>query len=414
MKKFVSLIIVMLLVFTNLTGCTTATVQEPMSETTKDESASSNSDLTQSEDDIIRINEGEIVLEDAPVVGTLKYVKSLNLEYAKAFKVDYFEKGYTLLTVGEDTQYLIIPENRQVPEDLSTDITMIQRPIQGLYISTTPTMSLINAMQGLDYVRFCGTKIEDWSIDEVAQAMTDGKIIFAGKYNEPDYELLVENGTNLTIQSAMIDSVPDVIAKFKELSIPVIVDRGSNETHPLGKVEWLKFYAALLDIDMSIANELFDKQATKVNALSNNEKTGKTVAIFYITSKGKLYVRNIDDYVTKMVELAGGQYIFTDLENSGSNSTTMEMEAFYDQAKDADYILYMYSTGGKPNTLEDLLEKNALISDFKAVKEGHVWATCPEFFQISDVMGNMIGDINTVLTTDDESLTKLDYLFKLK
>ncbi|GAU76147.1 ABC transporter substrate-binding protein [Fusibacter sp. 3D3] len=411
MKKFISLIMVMLFVFASLTGCT-ATVQESASGTQKTENVQSESDRLENE--AVNLSEGEVVLESQPVAGHLKYIKSLKLEYAHAFKVDYFEKGYTLLTVGEDTQYLIIPEHGQVPEDLSADITMIQRPIQGLYISTTPTMSLINAMQGLDYVRFCGTKIEDWSIDEVAQAMTDGKIIFAGKYNEPDYELLVENGTNLTIQSAMIDAEPDVVSKFNELSIPVIIDRGSNETHPLGKVEWLKFYAALLDLDMSIANELFDKQAETVKTLSNNEKTGKTVAIFYITSKGKLYVRNMDDYVTKMVELAGGQYIFTDLENSGSNSTTMEMEAFYDQAKDADYILYMYSTGGKPNTLEDLLEKNALISDFKAVKEGHVWATCPEFFQISDVMGNMIGDINTVLTTDDASLTNLKYLFKLK
>ena len=58
---------------------------------------------------------------------------------------------------------------------------------------------------------------------------------------------------------------------------------------------------------------MYDEQAAYVDKISKTEKTGKSVAVFYITSKGKLYVRNADDYVAQMVELAGGKYIFDDL-----------------------------------------------------------------------------------------------------
>ncbi len=366
------------------------------------------------EDEALELSAGEVILEAPPTVDGLEYEKSLDLEYAQSFTLDYFKGGYGLATIGGRDRYLLVPEGQTAPAGLDADIAVIQKPLKGFYIATTPAMSLVNALGRLDAVSFCGTEADKWSIKAIREAVAAGSIQYAGKYKEPDYEMLVAAGTNLAIQSAMIESVPEVVNKFDELGIPVLIDRGSEESHPLGKVEWVKFYAALTDTDMSVANALFDAQKEVVETLSAGEKIDKSVAIFFITSKGKLYVRNDDDYVTKMVELAGGTYIFDALENSGTNSTTMEMEAFYAAAKDADYILYMYSTGGKPETLADLVEKNALIEDFAAVKSGNVWATCPEFFQINDRLGNMIGDLHTMLTSDESTPDRLDYVFKLK
>ncbi len=366
------------------------------------------------EDEAVELSGGEVILEAPPTVDGLEYEKSLDLEYAQSFTLDYFKGGYGLATIGGRDRYLLVPEGQTAPAGLDADIAVIQKPLKGFYIATTPAMSLVNALGRLDAVSFCGTEADKWSIEAIREAVSAGSIQYAGKYKEPDYEMLVAAGTNLAIQSAMIESVPEVVNKFDELGIPMLIDRGSEESHPLGKVEWVKFYAALTDTDMSVANALFDAQKEVVETLSAGEKIDKSVAIFFITSKGKLYVRNDDDYVTKMVELAGGTYIFDALENSGTNSTTMEMEAFYAAAKDADYILYMYSTGGKPETLADLVEKNALIEDFAAVKSGNVWATCPEFFQINDRLGNMIGDLHTMLTSDESTPDRLDYVFKLK
>ena len=96
-----------------------------------------------------------------------------------------------------------------------------------------------------------------------------------------------------------------------------------------------------------------------------------------------------------------------------TGTAKMEMEAFYDGAKDADYIIYVWTLGGKPETLADLLERGDFLEDMKAVKEGNVWCTTPDFFQISSTLGNMINDINLMLNADDTA-DEFTYLFKLK
>ena len=91
----------------------------------------------------------------------------------------------------------------------------------------------------------------------------------------------------------------------------------------------------------------------------------------------------------------------------------MELEAFYDKAKDADYIIYIWSLGGKPETLDAFLERAAILSDLKAVKNGNVWCTTPDYFQIQNTIGNMINDMRLMLDAGAD-VDKLTYLFKLK
>ena len=128
---------------------------------------------------------------------------------------------------------------------------------------------------------------------------------------------------------------------------------------------------------------------------------------------GKLYVRNGGDYLAKMVNMAGGNYIFSSLNPEKTGTQTMEMETFYETAKDADYIIYIWSLGGKPSTLDDFIGYNSTFSDLKAVKEGNVWCTTPDFFQITDTIGSMVNDINLMLNADDNT-TQLTYLKKLQ
>ena len=243
-------------------------------------------------------------------------------------------------------------------------------------------------------------------------AFDNNKLTYIGNYKEPDYELIVAGAPSIAVYSTMLSSVPEVAAKLKELGVKYILDQSTYEEEPLGRVEWAKFYAAFCDQEES-AEEMFNQQDEYITKLSNVEKTGKKVAVFYITSKGKLYVRNAGDYLAKMVNMAGGEYIFDNLNPDKTGTQTMEMEKFYDTAKDADYIIYIWSLGGKPSTLADFTGYNSTLSEFKAVKEGNVWCTTPDFFQIADTIGSMVNDINLMLNADANT-SELTYLKKLK
>ena len=115
-----------------------------------------------------------------------------------------------------------------------------------------------------------------------------------------------------------------------------------------------------------------------------------------------------------MVELAGGVYMPADLNPEKSGTQKISAEDYYMLASDADYIIYIWSMGGKPETMEAFLERNAILPDFKAVKDGNVWFTTPDYFQINDTLGAMILDINYMLTNEDDSVTAFTYLFKLQ
>ena len=163
--------------------------------------------------------------------------------------------------------------------------------------------------------------------------------------------------------------------------IPVLVERSSYESHPLGRMEWIKLYGALLGKD-ELAKACFQEQVKNLEAVMNQQPTGKTAAFFYISSNGYVNVRKSGDYVAKIIQLAGGSYVPENLEENENALSTMnmQMEAFYAAAREADYLIYNSTVDGQLYTLEQLLDKSSILADFKAVKQGHVWCTEKNLF----------------------------------
>mgnify|MGYP004466373409 FL=1 len=345
----------------------------------------------------------------------LTYDHSMELSYAEEFSVDYYEGGYALITIDQSGEFLVVPEGRKAPEGLDGDITVLQQPVSNIYLVATSAMDLFRAIDGIDSIRLSGTKENGWYIQEAKDAMESGKMIYAGKYNAPDYELILNEGCGLAIESTMIYHNPEVKEKLEQFGIPVLVERSSYESHPLGRTEWMKLYGVLLGKEDQ-AEKVFEEQSSKLEKVLSAENTGKTVAFFYINSTGAVNVRKSGDYVSEMIRLAGGKYV---PEDTGSNDNAlstmnMQMEEFYAKAKDADYIIYNSTIDGELTTIDELLSKSELLADFKAVKNGNVWCTGKNLFQETTGLGTMIEDIHTILTEDDASLEELTYMHRLK
>lgn len=341
--------------------------------------------------------------DEAPQIPGLTYESEMELKYAQCFHVFYYNDGYALIDIKDDGQFLVVPEGKEAPADMDKSITVIQKPVSRIYLAATSAMALFNAIDGLDSIRLSGTQASGWYVDDAAQAMEDGKILFAGKYDEPDYELLINEDCDLAIESTMILHSPKVAEMIKELGIPVMIDHSSYETHPLGRTEWVKLYSVLLGKEKEAA-AFFDDQAKVIEDLSGFTNTEKTVAYFYINTDGSAVVRTSDDYIPKMIEIAGGRYIFPDLKNTEGtgSSVRLTMEEFYNQAVDADYLIYNASIDSPITSIDDLLAKSDLFADFKAVKDGNVWCTGKQLYQATDIVGELIKDVHLMLTDGDE------------
>lgn len=342
--------------------------------------------------------------------GVLVEAGEMPLDYAENFTITLYEGGYRMISIpAREDQFLVVPEGMSVPADLDEGVVVLQQPLDRVYIDSTGIMSLVAAMGGLDHVKLVATEIDKWYIDEIKEAMNEGTIAYSGNYKEPDYEMMTASDIQLQIGNAMLDGYPEVLEKFEELGIPTMVEDSSKESHPLGRVEWVKVLGVLFGMEEE-ANTFFEAQKAKLEAI-DAESTGKTVAMGYITSSDKCYARNGGDYMAKMIALAGGEYILSDMDPEDSGSTSMTFEDFYAKNKDAEYLFYVNFARGF-SSIQDMIDYNPLFADFKAVQEGHVYVTSANFTQTTADIASIVADMNTILTSEDENVTT-DHLIKL-
>ena len=243
--------------------------------------------------------------ETVPEIDGLEYESSMDLMYAECFDVYFYSGGYALIDIYDSSRYLVVPENEEVPEHLDSDIVVLQKPLDNIYLAATSAMALFDALDSLDNIRLTGTDVSGWYIENAVTAMENGDILFAGKYSEPDYELMISEACDLAIESTMILHSPKVKEMIEMLGIPVFVDYSSYESHPLGRTEWVKLYGVLTDKIVEAA-AFFDEQAQVIEDLKDFPNTEKKVAFFYVNMNGSVVVRKSSDYIPRMIEIAGG------------------------------------------------------------------------------------------------------------
>ncbi len=341
-------------------------------------------------------------LTAAPMLEGHEFISETELLYAENFDIYNYEDGYSVIDVPGSGTYIVIPEGEDVPAG-AEDMIVLQKPLDKIYLAASSAMSLFSEMGAVDHIRLSGLTESAWYINDAVEAMKSGNMIYAGKYSEPDYELLIGEDCDLAIESTMIFHTPKVKEMIEDLGIPVLVDRSSYETHPLGRTEWIKLYAVLAD-KQEEAEAFFNEQAQVIEELEGTENTGKTVAFFYINTDGSVVIRSPEDYIPKMIEIGGGVYAFSDIQTTGSaTSFSITMEEFYATACNTDYLIYNGSIEGEITGIDELIQMDPLFADMKAVLEGNVWTVGKEFYQSTGIVGQLIRDVNLMLSGADGS-----------
>lgn len=343
---------------------------------------------------------------------TLSFDKTMPLDYATQFSVSFAGDDYKRITIGQDQEFLLVAEGAAVPSGVPEGVTILQQPLDEIYLVASAAMDSFAQLGAVDSIRFSGRKESDWYIEQAKEAMSAGDMLYAGKYSEPDYELILSQGCNLVLENTMIYHSPEVIEQFETLGIPVLVEMSSYESEPFGRMEWVKLYGALLGKEDEAA-ALFEEKMDSVSGILGAAPTGKTVTFFYVTSNGAVNVRKSTDYVAKSIAMAGGEYVsFDNTEEENAQSTvTIQMEAFYSGAHDADVLIYNSIIDGGLTTIDELLALEPLLGDFEAVQNGNVWCLTKDFYQESLELSDLVVDLHTVLSGAD---TPLRFLTKLQ
>ena len=349
------------------------------------------------------------------VGGNLVHTGSLDLAWATGFTVDLYEGDRALACIADGTRYLFVPAG-DAPQGIAEDVTVLERPLSNIYLASSSTLCLFAALGAVDCVSHVSITQETCTVEAFTQAIASGDIVYGGKYSAPDYEAFLNGGCRLAVENTMISHTPEVREKLMQLGVPVIVEQSSLESAPLGRLEWIMLWGAMLD-KVSAAQEVLDRQAqliADVEARVAAQPLDCTVAFFYINANGAAVVRKPGDYVAKMIAMAGGTYAFAQLgstDENRSSSTTLEMEAFYAQAKDADVIIYNSTVAGRLKGLDELVALNPLLADFKAVKNRRAWCCEQNVYQQMTATGEVVVDLHEAIA--DTERDELTFLFRL-
>ena len=345
---------------------------------------------------------------------------SMELKYADQLHVDYYDDGISVVRIEDGLSYLITDGSGELPGWLSEEdisgMTVISAPVHSAYNAASSAMDLIDAAGAIDSVIMTSTQEGDWSIEKIKKLVADDRIRYIGKYRSPDYEALVEADADLAIESTMIYHSPQVKEAIEELGIPVLVERSSYEADPLGRLEWIKLYGLLFGKEEE-AQAFFDEAEAKLGNIDTDAvKDTPSVAFFSVSSNGSVVVRKPGDYVTKMIEAAGGKYApdgITAEEENALSTMNMQMEAFYDKAVDSDILIYNSAIESDLEKISDLTAMADQFKDFRAVRNGDVWCTDKSMFQKTTGAADMIVEMNRIFAgADDDS--GFEYFHRLR
>lgn len=352
--------------------------------------------------------------------------ESSGLLYAREFTMEDLSDGCTLVTIGGTDRFLVVPEGKEPADpkalsaesgtDGSTKMVVLHLPLDKIYAADSSAVDLFRHAGAMPSLRFTSTGENDWSIPDVRKEMEAGHLLYAGKYSAPDYELLLSEGCSLAVENTMIYHSPETKEQLEALGIPVLVERSSYEPHPLGRMEWIRLYG-LLSGHREEADRFFMSETDLVRGIPDGTGTGKSAVFFYLSSNGYVNVRRPEDYLPKMIELAGGHYALSEaLPPDGSARSTMNMqtESFYAAAKDADVLIYNSNVDGGVKSIAELLEKAAWLSDFSAVRSGNAWCAEQSLFQETSGIAGMIADLHEIFSGEADGKDALRYFKRLE
>ena len=297
--------------------------------------------------------------------------KPVKIQHADGFKITAFD-GYKIITVTEafpeaqkDFLYALIEKNRKLPDSIKADAT-VHIPVKDIVVTSTthiPSLemlgveSTLKGFPNLDYISSSKTRA----------------LIKAGKVEELGQNETINTETTINLN-------PDVVVSFgvegenkaleslKRAGIPVVYNGDWVERDPLGKAEWIKFFAAFYD-KLNIADSIFSEietQYLKTQELAASAKAKPTVisgALF----KDVWYLPRGESWAGQLIADANAQYLYADSEGTGSLS--LSLEEVLDKAQNADFWI-------APNAFEsytDMKNSSDAYAQFEAFQEKQIY-----------------------------------------
>lgn len=302
-----------------------------------------------------------------------KSLKQEDLNYAKGFTIEYNE-DYQLITVfnpwqGANSikyQYALVKEG-VTTDDFNKNWIIIKTPVKRVICLSTTHIAFLDAINetnsivGISGLNHVNNK-------KIRKKIEANEIPDVGYDNSLNYELIASLNPDVVITYGVGSQIASYNQKLNDLGIKTIINAEYLENHPLGKLEWIKFMASLFDKE-EVAAQYFGNISQQYNGLLalTDSVNYKPTVLFGLPWKDTWYVPGGDSYLAKMVDHAGGNYIWKD--NESRESLPFDIESIFSLAS---YAKIWLNTG-TVNSKTEIIKTDERFEEFKPFISGKIY-----------------------------------------
>ncbi len=272
-------------------------------------------------------------------------------------RADRFEievkKGYTDVTIidawqgvnNADQVYHLVKKGSTLPAGFDSS-SVIFVPLKKIICMSDTYIGMISALgeensivgvsgYGFIYSPFLIKRVEKGLIQDVGYEANLNK------------ELILKIKPDLVMMYGIGSESAGYVGKLRELGIKVIFNADYLEKDPLSKTEWIKLFGALYSKE-SLADSIYRSEVEKYDSIKsfvNMNVTSRPKVLLGLPFKDTWYISPGNSYISKLIEDAGGEYLWHDTKSS--ISMPFGIENVYLRALTADYWLNIGSVTNK-------------------------------------------------------------------
>ena len=270
-------------------------------------------------------------------------INSSSISYAKGFTIENKASGITIIKVltpwpnAEATYtYALIPKEKQALITLNKDEfdAIITIPVENVVVTSTThipaleVLGVLNKLIGFPDTKYISSKKARRLIDK-------GEIKELGVNESLNTEAVIALQPSIIFGFA-VTGENRVYETIQRSNIPVVYNGDWVEETPLGKAEWIKFFAPFFG-KVEQANSIFKEieesylDAKKLAATSTKKPTVLSGALY----KDIWYLPGGKSWAANFLKDANANYLWNN--NTDNGSLSLSWESVLDVAKNADY-----------------------------------------------------------------------------
>ncbi|WP_425635792.1 ABC transporter substrate-binding protein [Algoriphagus yeomjeoni] len=299
--------------------------------------------------------------------------EKIDLSYASGFSISrgniFWEVEVTQAWTGADRifRYLVLEENAEKPEGNYDAI--IQLPVEKIVLTSTTQIShldMLNVTEKL--IGFPNLNLI--SSEKTWQQIDAGKVEDLGAGPSANTEMVID----LTPDWIMISTLGGDL-KYLDLlaqaGIPAVINGEYVEQHPLGRAEWIKFTGVLLGKyeEAKVAFEQVENDYLEAEKLSASLADSiRPTVLSGVLYQDIWYAPGSESWGAKILQNAGGDYIFSD--QKGTGSAQLNYEYVLENSLEADFWI---GSADFPD-LETMGNAEPRYKAFEAFKTGNIFS----------------------------------------